>query len=354
MPWLNAKLKEDVEQPTAEVWIHGEIGTGWFTDDGVSSKEFVKTIKDLGDVEVIDLKISSPGGNVNDGLAIYNYLRAHKATVNVTVMSEAASIASVIAMAGDTVQMGVGAIMMIHNPMTVAWGNAEVFRKTADDLDKITTALIEPYELKTGMDAVDIAALMDAETYMTGAEAVEKGFADSVDEALKAVASSDVIKENIQLAVFNASLNARMEASESAKDREIAALKEQIADKDAQINLLKPSPVSAEEIVDALSQFGLEFMSSRMIKNKVTSEELLFRIDQMNAIKDSCAVAGIEYEDIIRDFDNPAAMVAAAMHEVLAENEPDINSNHLPGGGNTIAKAPDAAAVYNQLNNQGS
>ncbi|MCK5219101.1 Clp protease ClpP, partial [bacterium] len=117
-----------------EILIYDQIGEDWF-GDGVQAKKFAEELRDLGDIETIELRINSPGGSVWDGNAIYNTLRGHKATVNVTIDGLAASIASVIAMSGDTITMPENALMMIHNPATIAFGEAEEMRKAANMLD---------------------------------------------------------------------------------------------------------------------------------------------------------------------------------------------------------------------------
>lgn len=164
---------------SAEISIYDEIGA-W----GVSAKSFMDELKALGNVSDITLRLNSPGGSVFDGMAIYNQLKGHKAQITVYVDGLAASMGSVIAMAGDLVVMPENAMMMIHNPWTVGIGDAEELRKNADLLDKIKTAMLSAYTQKTGKSAEEISALMDAETWFTGAEALEHGFADEAHEAL--------------------------------------------------------------------------------------------------------------------------------------------------------------------------
>lgn len=169
-------------QNRAEILIHEPIGENWY-GDGLTSKRFADDLKALGDVSEIVVRINSPGGAVFDGIAIYNALRAHKATVEVLVEGLAASAASAIAMAGDTIRMGVGAQMMIHNPWTFALGDADDMRATADMLDQIAEGLVEIYQARTGLPKDEIRELLNAETWFTGPEAVEKGFATSSDAA---------------------------------------------------------------------------------------------------------------------------------------------------------------------------
>jgi ATP-dependent protease ClpP protease subunit len=160
----------------AEILIHEAIGDNWY-GDGLTSKRFAKELAALGDVSEIKVRINSPGGSVSDGVAIYNTLKAHGAKINVVVEGLAASIASIIAMAGETISMGEGSLMMIHSPWTFAMGSAEDMRETADVLDKFESALVDIYVSRSGQERVSIEALLKAETWLNGEEAVALGLA---------------------------------------------------------------------------------------------------------------------------------------------------------------------------------
>lgn len=174
---------------TAEILLYGEISE-W----GVSALQFAQDLKALGEVSRLKVRINSIGGSVSEGMAIYSTLKNHPAVVTVVVDGIAASMASVIAMAGDVVVMQAGALMMIHNPACNPGGyvGAEELRKGAEYLDKITQAGIAAYNAKTGLPEDEIAAMMAAETWMTAAEAVEKGFADVAGEEVDATACADL------------------------------------------------------------------------------------------------------------------------------------------------------------------
>lgn len=182
------KIRAEAETNEAELLLYGDIGTvdGW---NDVTARQFSQDLAALGDVDVINLRINSVGGDVFAGQAIHSMLKRHKAAINVYVDGLAASIASVVAMAGNTVYMPDNAMMMIHNPWTIAAGNAGELRKTADDMDKIRESMIAAYRVKSGLDDERITEIMDAETWLTAAEAVELGFADEI-EAGKLVAAS--------------------------------------------------------------------------------------------------------------------------------------------------------------------
>lgn len=191
--WYNLKAAAD---KTPVLSIFDDIGAY-----GVSAKSFLNDLRTVTTDEV-DVEINSPGGDVFAGLAIYNGLRASGKKINVKVLGLAASAASLVAMAGDTIEMPENAFMMIHNPWGFAMGGADEMRNTADVLDKIGAGLVSTYAKRTGKTDQEITALLDAETWMTAQEAVDAGFATSVTTALavKASYSEDRLPENVRLA----------------------------------------------------------------------------------------------------------------------------------------------------------
>ena len=181
MKWYTIQAKT---ADTAEISIYDEIG-GW----GISAQQFAKDFKALGNnLKQINLHIHSPGGDVFDGIAIYNLLKNHPANVTVYIDGLAASMASVIAMAGNEVIMPENA-MMIHKPWGIQGGDAEDMRKYADLLDKVENTLIPAYANKTGKSPEELAEMLSAETWLNGKECVEQGFADKLAEPLVAMAS---------------------------------------------------------------------------------------------------------------------------------------------------------------------
>lgn len=156
-----------------------ELDAEWF--GGVAPESFVKTLNAI-DAPVIHLRINSPGGSVFGSRAIEAAIRAHPSTVVAHVDGYAASAASLVAVACDEVEMLKGAFIMIHKAWTITWGNADEIMETAALLEKIDESLAKTYADKSGLDVSDIAAMMAAETWMDGEEAVEKGFADRLSE----------------------------------------------------------------------------------------------------------------------------------------------------------------------------
>lgn len=179
----------------ADIYLYGDVeADSWWSDSETSAKSFKDRLEELGNVNKINLHINSLGGDVIEGIAIFNLLKQHQANVNVYVDGFACSIASVIAMAGDTVYMPKNTMMMIHNCWSWVAGNAKEMRKTADDLDKIMETSIESYLSKVKIEREELTKLLDAETWLTAEECYEKGFADELLPLSETVAQQSATK----------------------------------------------------------------------------------------------------------------------------------------------------------------
>lgn len=174
------------QDKSAEILIYDEIGP-W----GVEASQFAKDLKNLGNIETINLRLNSPGGQVFDAHAIFNMLVRSKARVEVDIDGMALSAASVIAMAGDEIRMAENAMMMIHDPWIVAMGSAQELRNTADTLDKIRGTIVSTYSGRRALDAEEVSKMMADETWMDAGEALDAGFVDSVTQAQRAAAHYD-------------------------------------------------------------------------------------------------------------------------------------------------------------------
>ena len=192
--------------------IYGDI-TSWDWNDGeISATTLSKQLEALGDVEQIDVYINSYGGEVKEGLAIYNALRRHKAKVTTYCDGFACSIASVIFMAGDERVMNDASLLMIHNAWTCVAGNAEELRKQAEDLEKITQASVEAYKAHSSLSEEEIKELMDAETWILPSEAVEYGFATAIADG-----NNSKAKQNAFVQLFDI-IKAHQEAKEPKEE----------------------------------------------------------------------------------------------------------------------------------------
>ncbi|CAK2050057.1 ATP-dependent Clp protease, protease subunit [Vibrio crassostreae] len=176
------RINNAVGSGPVTILIYDEIGY-W----GVTAEQFVNELNTI-DAEEIELRINSPGGSVFEGMAIYNALRRHKAKVNTYIDGLAASMGSVIALAGDEVNMAENAYYMIHNPWGGCYGEAKDMRKYADRLDEMREQIANIYQAKTGMDRDAILQAMDDETWYTGTTAQDAGFIDTLTETLDAAA----------------------------------------------------------------------------------------------------------------------------------------------------------------------
>ena len=183
---MSMKAKADKSQ--AEIIIYGVIGNS-FWEDGISDVNFQKELKALGDVKKITVRLNSVGGDVFQGWAIYNLLKQHKAEITVHIDGIAASIASIIALAGDKIVMGEGSQMMIHSAWTYTAGNARDLESVIDRLLSIDEQLIKTYAAKTKKDREYMRGLVQAETWFTAEQAVEEGLADEVAGESLAIAA---------------------------------------------------------------------------------------------------------------------------------------------------------------------
>ena len=218
------------EGKRAEISIYDEIG-GW----GVTAQNFMDALDALGEVETIDLRISSPGGSIIEGNVIFNAIKRHAANVTVYIDGMAASMASVIAMAGDEIVMAENALLMIHNPWTVSIGDSEQLRKDADLMDKMKSAIINAYG-RSNYDAAELEELMNATTWFTAKEALDAGFIDRIDGALNAAASIadmnhklDKIGCTLPSEKVIEMLQAKYEETLDALNAEIASSSDQLA-----------------------------------------------------------------------------------------------------------------------------
>ncbi|MEW6462943.1 MAG: head maturation protease, ClpP-related [Pseudomonadota bacterium] len=159
--------------------IFDVIGQDYWTGEGVTAKRIAGALRAIGEDDVV-VNVNSPGGDMFEGLAIYNLLREHQGHVTVKILGVAASAASIIAMAGDEVQIARAGFLMIHNAWTYAAGNRHDFRAYADYLEPFDAAMADVYVARSGQDAKAIERMMDGETWIGGSKAIDQGFADTL------------------------------------------------------------------------------------------------------------------------------------------------------------------------------
>ncbi len=205
-PWYAIAAKTNGDKET-RIDILENIGM-W----GKSSKDFRADIGRLGETEALHIHLNSDGGDIIEGNEIFNILMEHKGEVRVSIGAMAASIASVIAMAGDEISIAKNGFLMIHNPWSIAMGDADEFEATASTLKKMKAGIIQAYMRHTALSEREISDLMDSETYMNADEAVENGFVGSIDDY-----DSDETLQNMNLSRF-------MNSAQFLKRPEVAKL----------------------------------------------------------------------------------------------------------------------------------
>ena len=211
---------ENKASDEATVYIYDEISY-W----GVDANQFAKDFTDI-KAKTIHLRVNSPGGSVFDGLAIFNTIQQHKSTVIAHIDGLAASIASVLVLAADEVQMAKNAFYMIHQPWSMVIGTSEDMRKEADLIDKVDGSIIQTYVDKTGKKESEIVDMMNEETWLTAEEALEMGFADSIFEDKK-----EETKD--AMALFDLSLFAKVPDKIKNQGKELTAREMEKALRDA-------------------------------------------------------------------------------------------------------------------------
>ena len=321
------KILAATESQNARIDIMSQIGESWF-DEGVTAKNFIKDANALGDVQDIDLHISSPGGNVDDGIAIFNYLKQHKAKITTYIDGMAASIASVIAMAGDEIIMPLGSLMFIHDPLTWGYGNADDMRKTADMLDKVRDSIIDIYRSKTNMSAQDIADLMSEETTMTAQEAVDWGFATKAETYEAPVLNNFDLKDIKEKVIADAEMQ--------AYKHQISSLKNKLDNANTRIKELEEQPehVEAKSVIAYCKKHNIEMLATTLIESGVTQKDMEDKVATAGKVKDICAAAGIkDYNNVILNIQDPVKMTQLIIMSFQAD-EFEIN-NKLNNGGKT-------------------
>lgn len=189
-------LIENEEAKECDIYIYGDITSWEWVESDVSSYTLSKRIDNL-DCDIINVYINSYGGEVGEGLAIYNMLKRNKAKVITHCDSFACSISSVIFMAGDIRIMSTSSLLMIHNAWTYTVGNANDLRKQANDLDKITQASVNAYMLEVNISEEELKKLLDNETWLTANESLNMNFATSITNDKKTENASQSVRKNL-------------------------------------------------------------------------------------------------------------------------------------------------------------
>tara|TARA_R100001463_G_C3497152_1_gene218642 strand:- start:17 stop:1021 length:1005 start_codon:yes stop_codon:yes gene_type:complete len=299
--WYSIENKAD---NSVEISIYDEIG-----DYGTSAKNFIEEVKAVGTAD-ITLRINSVGGSVFDGLAIYNTLRSHNGYVNIKIEGLAASISTVIAMAGDNIEMSENGFFMIHNPFGKSAGEAGDMRKTADLLDKIKNEIIEIYSKKSNLSAEQLSNMMDKETWLSSEEAMEYGFVDTITEPMKVAASFDLSKfTNVDEKEVNDKLKLNNNTKSFKMTEDLKTWFNGV--KDEILNAVKGEDVSTPS-----NEVSISISDNDVIVNKF--EELEENANSLREEKEELAGLISEKEGTIADLTNKVADMEAKLAKLEA------------------------------------
>ena len=297
--WYNIKAQTSLRP--VDVYIFDEIGTY-----GVNAKQFISQVKEYKD-RTMNLHINCIGGDVFEGMAIYNVLKKRQAKTIVYIEGVAASMGSVIALAADEVVMAENSLFMIHNAWGGASGEARDLEKTASVLEKISSEIADIYTKKTKMSYHTIKDMMDNETWLNAEEAMSLGFVDSISDAIKIAAKYDVSKfKNITLDQINNKLSINKKSKKmteelknwfNAKVEDIIARVKSDNDK-AEAKSYEVTLADNDEIVAKLGDFEAKVgeLTESIAELEGEKATLSEEVTRLNALLSKAEAKGTEVE----------------------------------------------------------
>jgi ATP-dependent Clp endopeptidase proteolytic subunit ClpP len=311
-----------------EIRLYDEIG-GW----GTTAAEFADSIPN--DAESITVRINTPGGAVGDGLAMYHFLKDHSAHVTTIVDGYAASMGSIVALAGDVRQVHKASMFMIHQPWGCGCGNADEMREQADVLDVHTEALLDIYEDATGMDRAEIKALLDGETWMRGEAAIEYGFATELieanDENKNQAAAHGAFASMVAALTEGRELMSKqktrkeLEAELVAKGEEVVAVEAKVEEVEAEA-VAKVEEIKAEVEVVAVER---DEIAARLETAEASVLEMRGMVDGIRAELDAAKAEAVEAQEEADKakaaLKNPA-VADAVIGDVTPEAKADVDA----------------------------
>ena len=305
--WYNIQNKAG---ETAEVYIFDEIGTY-----GVTAQEFINDIKDLKDLP-LNLRINSLGGDVFDGMAMYNVIKRREAKTTVYIEGIAASIATIIALGADEVVMAENSLFMIHNAWGGTMGEAKDMRKTAETLDKISGELTDIYRKKTGLSYDVLSEMMDEETWLNAEEAFELGFVDTISDSIKVAAKYDVskfknitqeeIQNKLSININNKKMTNELKEWFNNKVEEIVTAVKgdvKVSEDVAEQTAITVNLGDNDEIMNKISEFEtgnielsnkISLLEEELVASKGTNETLTLEVEALNAKINKADAKGTE------------------------------------------------------------
>jgi len=305
--WYNIQNKAG---ETADIYIFDEIGTY-----GVTAQDFISEIKGLKDMP-INLRINSLGGDVFDGMAMYNVIKRREAKTTVYIEGIAASIATIIALGADEVIMAENSLFMIHNAWGGTSGEAKDMRKTAETLDKITSELTDIYVKKTGLSYDALAEMMDEESWLNAQEAFDLGFIDTISDSIKVAAKYDVskfknitqeeIKNKLSININNKKMTNELKEWFNSKVEEIVTSVKgevKVSADVAEQTAITVNLGDKEEITNKISEFEaknielsnkMSLLEEELVSAKGNNETLTVEVEGLNAKINKADAKGTE------------------------------------------------------------
>tara|TARA_E500000305_G_scaffold111402_1_gene123261 strand:- start:12329 stop:13366 length:1038 start_codon:yes stop_codon:yes gene_type:complete len=336
--WYAINPIEAKKGKSTDIFIYDEIGV-----HGITAKSFLQDLKDLGGKDII-LHINSTGGDVFEGQAIYTALKNYTGKVTAKIEGLAASMATVIALAADTIEMTSNSLFMIHSPMSNVFGNKSQMRKQINALEKVESTMLKVYSKRTGLDEEKISYMLDSETWLSADEAKEMGFVDSVSGKVEIVAKYDITvfenktAEEILTTFGNELLKTENQMDEVTMKNWFTEIKNLIVGK-----------------TEAEAQQEQVQTEAKEEQPKVSIEELEAKINSLTDERDSLSQklsaekekANESKEDFKTQFETMAQRISkleATPSVTLAENEPKLVEK---------TKQPDAwDSLANQIFNK--
>ena len=307
--WYNIQNKAS---DVTDVYIFDEIGTY-----GVTAQEFINDIKGLKDMP-INLRINSLGGDVFDGMAMYNVIKRREAKTTVYIEGIAASIATIIALGADEVVMAENSLFMIHNAWGGTMGEAKDMRKTAETLDKISSELTDIYRKKTGLSNDVLAEMMDEETWLNAQEAYDLRFVDTISDSIKVAAKYDVskfknitqeeIQNKLSININNKKMTNELKEWFNNKVDEIVATVKgdvKVSEDVAEKTMITVNLGDNDEIMNKISNFEsnnielsnkITSLEEELATAKGTNETLTSEVEALNAKINKADAKGTEIE----------------------------------------------------------
>jgi|TARA_B100001758_G_scaffold12247_1_gene9025 ATP-dependent Clp endopeptidase proteolytic subunit ClpP len=329
--WYNIQGK--ATDAVAEIYIFDEIGAY-----GITAQDFIAEMKEYKDTPV-NLRINCIGGDVFDGMAMYNIIKKREAKTTAYIEGIAASMGSVIALAADEVVMAENSLFMIHNAWGGAMGEAEDMRKTASVLEKISGEIANIYKRKTRLSLDRITDMMDEETWLNAEEAYELGFIDSISDSIKVAAKYDVSKfKNITTEQIHNKLNINVNNKKMTEE-----LKNWFNNKvDEIVNSVKGAENTSEDVV---TEVNVMLSDNEEISNKLSSFEA--SVTDLNSkivsLEEDLTSAKGENETLSTEIERLNALLNKADAkgtEVVTEGDPAVVENKTVDGN---------ASFYNAL-----